>query len=99
MKKIQVLIALCCALVFCGLSLAQDPVVNVDKKIHGNLYQAQTLVLQASRTIAEAQKVNNQDMQGHAEKARQLLVQANEELKAAALAADAAAAARQPAKK
>jgi len=99
MKKIQAFMAICVGVLFCGLTLAQEPVVNIDKKMHGNLYQAQSLVVQANRSIMEAQKINNDDMQGHAEKARQLLAQVSQELKAAADAADAAAAARQPAKK
>jgi hypothetical protein len=94
MKTIQVFTVICTLVLFCGLTLAQDPVVNIDPKVHYNLYQAQSLVVQANHYVAEAQKINNDDMQGHAEKARDLLVQANKELKAAAQAADAANAAR-----
>jgi hypothetical protein len=99
MKKIQMFTALCIAVLFCGLTLAQEPVVDIDKKIHPNLAEAQRLVVQANNYVAIAQKDNAYDMQGHAEKARQLLAQVNQELKAAAEAANAANAARQKGKK
>jgi F0F1-type ATP synthase membrane subunit b/b' len=88
-KKIQGFTAILIAVLFCGVSLAQEPVVNIDKKIHPNLAEAQRLVAEANHYVAEAQKDNRYDMKGHAEKARQLLVQANLELKAAAEAANA----------
>ena len=75
-------------LMFCVAIAAQEPVVDIDKNKHANLAEAQRLVVEANRYIAEAQKENNYDMKGHAEKARQLLVQVNQELKAAALSAD-----------
>jgi hypothetical protein len=76
---------------FCsGLILAQAPVQDIDGNLHANLAAAQAHVVQAFNSILAAQKQNNEDMQGHAEKARQLLIQANQELKAAALAANAA---------
>jgi hypothetical protein len=74
----------------CGLTLAQEPVQNIDRKVHPNLAEAQNHVAQANKYIIVAQKDNKNDMQGHAEKARQLLVQANQELKLAAEAANAA---------
>ncbi len=78
------------AAVFCGsATLAQTPVQNVDKKVHPNLAEAQRLVVQANNYVATAQKDGKYDMGGHAEKARQLLAQVNEELKLAAEAADA----------
>ena len=89
MKKIQGFTAILIAVLFCGVTLAQEPVVNIDKKIHPNLAEAQRLVAEANHYVAEAQKDNRYDMKGHAEKARQLLVQANLELKAAAEAANA----------
>jgi len=95
MKKIQVFTAICCALVFCVVILAQEPVQDIDKKLHPNLAQAQLLVVQANQYVAAAQKDNAYDMQGHAEKARQLLAQVNQELKAAAEASNAANAAKQ----
>jgi hypothetical protein len=89
-RHIQVFTGIFCTLLFCTLTLAQDPVVDIDAKIHPNLAAAQHHVVEANRAIAIAQKDNRYDMKGHAEKARQLLVEVNQELKAAAEAANAA---------
>jgi hypothetical protein len=59
------------------------------KRVHPNLAAAQQHIVEANRYIATAQKDNRYDMRGHAEKARQFLMQADEELKAAAEAANA----------
>jgi hypothetical protein len=75
---------------FCLLLTAQEPVLDIDKKIHPNLAEAQRLVVEANHYVELAQKDNRYDMKGHAEKARDLLVQVNNELKAAAQAANAA---------
>ena len=83
------------AMVFCcGLTLAQEPVQDIDRKVHPNLAEAQNLVVQANKHIIVAQKDNKYEMGGHAEKAREHLVQANQELKLAAEAANAANAGR-----
>jgi uncharacterized protein YpmB len=74
----------------CSVILAQEPVQNIDKKLHPNLAQAQQLVAEANRYIITAQKDNRYDLHGHASKARQLLVQVSEELKLAAEEANAA---------
>lgn len=84
MRKIQMLTAIPCMLLFCVMTLAQEPVVNVDPHRHPNLAEAQRLMVKANQAIAAAQKDNRYDMHGHASKARQLLAQASEELKAAA---------------
>ena len=89
-KRIQLSVAMASVMFLCSITLAQDPVVNIDKGRHPNLAEAQRLVAEANRYIHEAQKDNRYDMKGHAEKARQFLVEANEELKAAAEAANAA---------
>lgn len=80
------------AVLLCGATLAQEPVVDISTKVHPNLAAAQRHVVEANREIMTAQKDNRYDMKGHAEKARQLLVEANNELKAAAEAANAAGA-------
>jgi len=77
------------AALFCGLMLAQEPVQDIDKNLHPNLAAAQFHVVQASNAVLAAQNDNRYDMHGHAEKARQLLAQANQELKLAAEAANA----------
>lgn len=76
-------------LAFCLIIAAQEPVVDIDKKVHPNLASAQQHIVEANRYINTAQKDNRYDMKGHAEKARQLLNEANQELKAAAEAANA----------
>jgi len=90
MRKIQLFAALLSTLLLCSITLAQEPVVDIDKGRHPNLAEAPRLVVEANRYIHEAQKDNRYDMKGHAERARQLLVQVNQELKAAAEAANAA---------
>ena len=79
-------------LLCCGLTLAQEPVQDISPKIHPNLAEAQNHVVEANRAITVAQKDNHNDMRGHAEKARSLLVEVNKELKLAAEAANAAGA-------
>lgn len=66
------------------VTLAQEPVQNIDRARHPNLAEAQHLVAQANDYISSAQKDNRYDMHGHARKARELLVQASDELKRAA---------------
>jgi len=91
-KKTKLFSAILSAVFLCCVTLAQEPVQDIDKKIHPNLAEAQRFVVEANNAIATAQKDNRYDMKGHAEKARQLLAQVNLELKAAAEAANAAAA-------
>jgi hypothetical protein len=66
----------------------QHPVHNVSKSKHPNLAAAQRLVDQAFNKITAAQQANEWDMNGHAAKAKDLLDQANKELKLAAEAAN-----------
>lgn len=53
------------------------------KPKHPNLHAAHELVLKAMDRITDAQKANEYDMGGHAAKAKDLLAQAETELKAA----------------
>jgi hypothetical protein len=90
-KKSLVINTILIAALFCGgFVLAQAPVQDIDGNLHANLAAAQAHVVQAFNSILAAQKQNSDDMQGHAEKARQFLIQANQELKLAALSANAA---------
>lgn len=57
-------------------------------KRHPNLAAAQRLTDQAWQKIVAAQRANEFDMAGHAQKAKELLDQANRELKQAAEAAN-----------
>jgi len=90
-KKVRALNSVVAILLFCGLTLAQEPAVNIDKTRHANLAAAQRLIAEANKSIMLAQKDNRYDMNGNATKARQLLVEASEQLKAAAETANNAA--------
>lgn len=74
-------------LLACGFTLAQ-PARNVSAARHPNLAAAQRLTQNAYEKITAAQAANEFDMEGHAAHAKQLLDQANNELKAAAEAAN-----------
>jgi hypothetical protein len=89
-RKFTVPVAIFGLVLFCGLTLAQDPVMDIDRTRHANLAEAQRHVVEANKYVIAAQKDNAMDMAGHAEKARELLVQVNQELKLAAEAANAA---------
>jgi len=80
--------ALVAAFVGGGLAVAQKPVEDVSGKRHPNVAAAQRLSEQAYNKITAAQEANEWDMQGHAAKAKDLLDQANKELKLAAEAAN-----------
>jgi F0F1-type ATP synthase membrane subunit b/b' len=69
-----------------SLAYAQmgQPAQNVSGKRHPNLAAAQRLVDQAFQKITAAESANEFDMGGHAAKAKELLDQANRELKQAA---------------
>jgi hypothetical protein len=74
-------------LILAGLAVAQ-PKANVSAGRHPNLAAAQRFSQQAYTKIVAAQTANEWDMQGHAQKAKGLLDQANSELKLAAGAAN-----------
>ena len=71
-----------------GVAVAQRPVENVSGRRHPNLAAAQRLSQQAFEKISAAQQANEWDMDGHAAKAKELLDQANQQLKQAAEAAN-----------
>jgi hypothetical protein len=68
---------------------AQKPVQNIDPGRHPNLAAAQRLCNDAFRKVVAAQQGNEWDLGGHAQRAKDLLTQASEELKLAALNANA----------
>jgi hypothetical protein len=70
-----------------GIAIAQ-PRRDVSGRRHPNLAAAQRLCSQAYQRILDAQRANEWDMHGHAQKAKELLEEANNELKAAAEAAN-----------
>jgi hypothetical protein len=70
------------------VALAQRPKENVSAARHPNIAAAQRLSQQAWEKIVAAQEANEWDMQGHAQKAKNLLDEVNKELKLAAEAAN-----------
>ncbi len=87
MKRILMLAAV---VLVAGAAFAQKPAQDVSHKRHPNLAAAQRLTEQAWQKISAAQQANEFDMQGHAQKAKELLDQANNELKQAAQSANKA---------
>ena len=67
-----------------GLALARDPVQNVRPKNHPNIAAAQRLSAQAFDRLEAAQKANEFDLGGHAQKAKRALQLANDEMRQAA---------------
>ncbi len=84
MTKNIIRIALAAALLCASTAIAQKPVQNVNPHHHPNLAAAQRLSEQAYQKIIAAQQANEWDMEGHALKAKDLLDQANQQLKQAA---------------
>ena len=95
-KRIYIFSAICAVVLFCSLTLAQEPGVTIDKKLFPNLAEAQHHLNAAAQYVANAQKDPNNHFAGHADKARILMDQADQEIRAAAEAALAAA--KQPGK-
>lgn len=81
-RKQALTVTLGLGLITGGAIVAQNPHRNP------NLADAQRLVDQAIGKIDEAQRDNRFDMQGHGKRAKELLQQASEEIRAAAAAAD-----------
>ncbi len=84
LRSIYVVCALAIALVFIGVTFAQKPVMNIDPARHPNLAAAQHHIGEAFAKVQEAQQANKDELGGHAEKALELLSQADHELKEAA---------------
>lgn len=85
MKRLAIGVSAALALAS-GVAFAKGPLAG-----HPNLKAAHNEVKQALEKITVAQKANEYDMDGHAAKAKELLVQAEREI---ALAAEAATANR-----
>jgi F0F1-type ATP synthase membrane subunit b/b' len=90
MRKNLLLRALLVVALLCsGVLYAQKkPVRNISGKRHPNLAAAQRACNNAFESIKKAQEANEFDMGGHAQKAKDLLEQADKELKEAAEAAN-----------
>jgi hypothetical protein len=61
----------------------QAPVVNISNR-HGNLRSAQEDIVNAYHKVNQAQAANDGQLGGHAQRAKELLAQADEELRLAA---------------
>lgn len=85
--KLSLSLAVSLALAFAAM--AQRPKDNVSAERHPNLAAAQRLSQQAWERVVDAQKANEWDLGGHAQKAKELLDQVNAELKLAAETANA----------
>lgn len=88
-QKRLAIAAFCSLLVLGGSALAQrEPPENIDPAHHPNLAAAQRFIRDAFNKTIEAQKANEWDLAGHAQKAKELLDQADHELRLAANAAN-----------
>ena len=86
MKRVIPLVAaaiVCECVMLLGSAFAQ-PVVNIDRRRHGNLATAQAAIVQAYRRVDAAQRANRDQLGGHAQRAKELLMQADAELRRAA---------------
>jgi Spy/CpxP family protein refolding chaperone len=81
-------IALAGAFAFaCAATAQQAPHVDIGSR-HGNLRAAQEHIVEAWRLVGEAQYDNDSRLGGHAARAKELLREANDELRMAADAAN-----------
>lgn len=83
-KKLLVTTALYAAITCVSSTFAQGPVVNIDPHRHGNLAAAQNFIVQAYQKLNVAQRDNQDQLGGHAQKAKDLLTQADVEIRLAA---------------
>ena len=81
MRKLFLFVCLVAAISVYGA----EPAKNVGTHKHPHLAMAQDLIGQAFDKIEAAQKANEFDMGGHAQKAKNLLDQASQEIKLAAV--------------
>ena len=89
MRKTLIRLLLALAVVLGGIALAQKPVENVNPNKHPNLAAAQRLTEMAYTKVVAAESANEYDLGGHAAKAKELLDQANQQLKMAAQVSNA----------
>lgn len=90
MKKIALAAALLGAgfLISTAATAQEAPQVNIGQR-HGNLRHAQENIVAAYQYIGDAQSSNEDQLGGHAARAKELLKQADHELRLAANAANA----------
>jgi hypothetical protein len=89
MFRIRILTPVLGALLLLGaLATAEKPGRNISAARHPNLAAAQDLCQRAWERISDAQRANEWDMNGHAQRAKDLLADVNRELKLAAESAN-----------
>jgi hypothetical protein len=71
-----------------GATISAGSILVAQGPRRPNLYSAQQLIEQAWGKISDAQRANEFDMNGHAQRAKQFLGQARQEIKMAAEAAN-----------
>jgi hypothetical protein len=86
MKRVIVGVVSC--VILTGVAFAQRPTRTVNPGRHPNLAAAQRHCQEAFDKTVAAQRANEWDMNGHAQRAKDLLEKANGELKEAAEAAN-----------
>jgi hypothetical protein len=83
-RSLIVTLVLCITSAWVGAMFAQAPVVNIDRRRHGNLAAAQSYIVQAYQRLDQAQQANEDQLGGHAQRAKNLLSQADSEIRLAA---------------
>ncbi len=83
-KSLLVVAAVSAILTYGATMFAQGPVVNIDHRRHGNLAAAQQYIVQAYQKLDAAQRANEDQLGGHAQRAKDLLTQADSEIRQAA---------------
>lgn len=87
-QNVVITLILCIASAFVGTMFGQGPVVNIDRRRHVNLAAAQSYIVQAYQMLDKAQQANEDRLGGHAQRAKDLLMQADGEIRQAANAAN-----------
>lgn len=88
MKKTLFAISFSTLMLASSAAFAEQPALNISQRMHPHLAAAQKHSSQAHYRIRLAQRANRNQLNGHAQKAKELLVEANHELKLAAKAAN-----------
>lgn len=83
-NKLVRTIVMCSAMAAGSMMFAQGPAQDIDASKHPNLASAQTSIAHAYQKIDSAQQANREQLGDHAQKAKDLLIQASRELKMAA---------------
>ena len=77
-------LVMCSVMAGTTMMFAQVPEQNIDPNRHPHLASAQTSIAHAYQKIDTAQQANRDQLGDHAQKAKELLIQASRELKEAA---------------